>query len=128
MDTAQIKKKYPTQNRGSINRGRFTKFYEQKANFVRFWGMCDVTGRDHQIFIAADLFYAFLECFNNRSYKNMRDLLKNVSLDEQRFLLDGISPVGWVEMCESMQSIGINEPLFYSDLAIKKVFLKSKET
>ena len=48
--------------KGSLNRGRFENLYEVKEGYVRYWGMCDITSRDFQIFIPSDTFYAFLNC------------------------------------------------------------------
>jgi hypothetical protein len=111
--------------KGSINRGRFEKFYEEKEGYVRYWGMCDITSRDFQIFIPSDAFYAFLNCVHARSYKNIREILKGIDMDVQRFLLDGVSPAGWAEMSESLEFYGIKESLCYSDLGgIKRVTLK----
>jgi len=110
----------------SLTRGRFKKYFEIKGNYVRFWGMCDITAQDYQIMVPADVFNAFLQCVDRRSYKNIREILKNMPVDDQRFLLDGITPKGWMELVEAVESIGITEPLFYSNLSIKKVTLKNR--
>ncbi len=110
----------------SLTRGRFKKYFEIKGNYIRFWGMCDITAQDYQIMVPADVFNTFLQCVDKRSYKNIREILKNMPVDDQRFLLDGITPKGWMELVEAIESIGITEPLFYSNLSIKKVTLKNR--
>ena len=115
--------------KGSINRGRFEKFYEEKEGRVRYWGMCDITAKDCQIFIPSDVFYAFLNCVHRHTYQNIREILKDLDMDVQRFLLDGVSPIGWSEITESLDSIGIKESLVYSGLGgIKRVFVKTHKT
>jgi len=112
--------------KGSLNRGRFEKYYEEKDGYVRYWGMCDITSRDFQIFVPCEIFYAFLNCVNTRCYKNIKEIMKDLDMDVQRFLLDGLSPTGWNELAEAFESIGVKESMCYSGLGgIKKVMLKS---
>lgn len=112
--------------KGTLNRGRFDKFFEEKDGYVRYWGMCDITARDYQIFVPNEIFYGFLNCVNTRCYKNIKEILKDLDMDVQRFLLDGLSPNGWNELSEALESLGIKESLCYSGLGgIKKKMMRS---
>ena len=114
--------------KGSINRGRFVKYYEVKENYVRFYGMCDVTASDHEIHISKEVFQVYMDCIKNKTYTNMRQIANYLSIDEQRFLLDGTSPQGWREIGESMEKmIGNQEPLFYQGIQIKRIFIKKEK-
>jgi hypothetical protein len=64
--------------KGSINRGRFIKFYEEEENKIRFWGMCDVSAETFKIYVSKETFFKVLECFNTRTYNNLKEILKNM--------------------------------------------------
>ena len=113
--------------KGSINRGRFVKYYEVKEGYVRFWGMCDVTAADHEIHISREVFEIYMDCIKNKTYANMRNIADHLNIDEQRFLLDGLSPQGWREIGEAMEKlIGNQDPLFYQGIQIKRIFKKKE--
>ena len=88
--------------------------------------MCDVVAQDYQIFVPNEIFYAFLDRIKTKNFKNINELMKDLDMDVQRFLLDGLSPTGWKEMAEAFESIGIKESLCYSGLGgIKKLMARA---
>ena len=113
--------------RGSLTRGRFRKFFEEKPNGqVRYWGMCDVTAGTYEIVISGEVFFGFLKCYENRSYKDMSGVISELNINERRFLVDGLSPRGWEEIKLCLDTLGIEDHLLFQGLRISRIFQKPK--
>lgn len=70
---------------------RYQRYFEANGSQVRIWGRCEVTGKNFEMMVPVDEFFAYLQ-----GNKNIGDALKSVRKEEREFLLSGISPEGWI--------------------------------
>ena len=68
---------------------RFKRYFESKNNKIRIFGLCEVTGKNFEIFVPVEGFFVYLQGF-----KNIATALINSSEEEREFILTGTSPEG----------------------------------
>ena len=68
---------------------RFKRYFESKNHKIRIFGLCEVTGKNFEMFVPAEGFFIYMQGF-----KTMDEALKDLTEVERNFMLTGISPEG----------------------------------
>ena len=68
---------------------RFKRYFESKNNKIRIFGHCEVTGKNFEMHVPVEGFFAYLQGF-----KNIAEALTGTSEEEREFILTGTSPRG----------------------------------
>lgn len=68
---------------------RFKRYFESKNNKIRIFGNCEVTGKNFEMNVPVEGFFAYLQGF-----KNITEALTGTSEEELEFILTGTSPQG----------------------------------
>ncbi len=69
---------------------KFKRYFESKNNKIRIFGLCEVTGKNFEIFVPVEGFFVYLQGF-----KNIVEALFSSSKEEREFILTGTSPEGY---------------------------------
>jgi len=68
---------------------KFKRYFESKNNEIRIFGLCEVTGKNFEIYIPVEGFFVYLQGF-----KPIAEALATTSEEERQFILKGVSPEG----------------------------------
>ncbi len=68
---------------------KFKRYYESKNRKMRIFGPCEVTGKNHEIYVSVEGFFVYMQGF-----KNIAEALVSSSAEEREFVLTGVSPEG----------------------------------
>ena len=68
---------------------RYKRYFESKNQKIRIFGLCEVTGKNFEIFAPVEGFFVYLQGF-----KSFTDALGSLSEEEREFIVTGVSPEG----------------------------------
>ena len=68
---------------------KFKRYFESKNKKMRIFGLCEVTGKNFEIFVPVEGFFVYMQGF-----KNIVEALASSSAEEREFIINGISPEG----------------------------------
>ena len=59
---------------------RFKRYFESKNNRIRIFGLCEITGKNFEVFVPVEGFFIYLQGF-----KNIAEALFNSTEEEREF-------------------------------------------
>ena len=68
---------------------KFKRYFEAQLKKIRVFGLCEITGKNFEVFIPTEEFFVYTQGF-----KNVDEALKSLSKEERAFISKGISPEG----------------------------------
>lgn len=68
---------------------RFKRYFESKNSKIRIFGLCEVTGKNFEMYVPTEGFFVYLQGF-----KPIVEALKSISQEEREFISTGVSPEG----------------------------------
>ncbi len=68
---------------------KYVRYYESKHNRIRIFGLCEVTGKHHEVHVPAEGFFVYCQGF-----KTIDDALAGSTPEDRDFIVMGISPEG----------------------------------
>ena len=68
---------------------KFKRYFETQNRRVRVFGQCEITARNFEVWIPTEEFFIYTQGF-----KNLDEALNSLSLEDRKFISQGISPEG----------------------------------